>query len=72
LNSAAPSGLGFAVLVREGMAAWMRHCAEFLAARPHTETLRPVAEAVLPDFVRNEVVQILTAMAMGCFQEARA
>lgn len=71
-NPAAPSGLGWAVLVRQGMAVWMKLCAESLTARPQTEAPRPAAEAVLPYYVRSEMVQILTAMAVGCWREARA
>jgi hypothetical protein len=71
-NPAAPSGLGWAVLVRQGMAVWMKLCAESLTARPQTEAPRPATVVVLPYYVRSEMVQILTAMAVGCWQEARA
>ncbi len=70
-NPAAPSGLGWAVLVRQGTAVWMKLCAESLTAQPQTEASHPAA-AVLPYYVRSETVQILTAMAVGCWQEARA
>jgi hypothetical protein len=71
-NPAASSGLGWAVLVRQGMPVWMKLCAESLTARPKTEASRPAADAVLPCYVRSEMVQILTAMALGCWQEAKA
>jgi len=71
-NPAAPSGLGWAVLVRQGMAVWTKLCAESLTARPQTEAPRPATASVLPYYVRSEMVQILTAMAVGCWQEARA
>lgn len=71
-NPAAPSGLGWAVLVRQGMAVWMRLCAESLTARPQTQASRPATEGILPCYVRSEMVQILTSMAVGCWQEVRA
>lgn len=70
-NPSAPSGLGWTVLVRQGMAVWMKLCTESLPARPKTETPRSNADALLPCYVRSELVQILTAMALTCWQEAK-
>jgi hypothetical protein len=57
-------GVGFALLLRRGMAAWMDAC--LTAAVPSRPPSVPRQEfcAVPPD-LRGEVAQVLAAMALG-------
>ena len=64
-------GFGLAVFVRQGMAAWMEvlsQPAAFVAERLHEQGRSDLAA---PLDLRAEAARILTAMAVGNFQEMR-
>lgn len=62
-------GHGLALLLREGMAAWIR--AWSCAPGPAPGVARPVrAEPGLPAGVRSEVVSVLASMALASGQRA--
>ena len=62
---------GLAVLLQEGLAAWVEKWSKMPAPQPgpSSEILRP---APLPDDTSAEVIHVLATMALGHLQEARA
>lgn len=61
-------GLGLALFLREGMAAWMRACSTWLPA----SAPRPRPAQSLPIGVRGEMAALLAEMALASVREARA
>lgn len=62
-------GVGFALLLRRGMAVWMDACTKAAAC---SSRLRPVAkqeDRLLPPELRGEVALLLAAMALACPSE---
>ena len=58
-------GVGLALFVRSGMAAWMEACAA-LPRPPAATSVRPTAQAPLvPDDFRVEVAMLLAGMALS-------
>lgn len=60
-------GVGFALLLRRGMAVWMDACTKASSSR-----LRPVSkqeDRLLPPDLRGEVALLLAAMALACPSE---
>ncbi len=63
--SGAGRGVGFALLVRGGMATWMETCAA-LPRTPEAAARRPLAEQPLvPQDFRAEVANLLAEMALS-------
>ena len=62
---------GLAVLLRQGLAAWVEKWSKMPAPQraPSAEILRT---APLPDDTRAEVIHVLAAMALGHLQEVHA
>lgn len=63
-------GVGFALLVRRGMAVWMDACTK--AAAGSSSRLRPLSkqeDRLLPPDLRGEVALVLAAMALACPSE---
>ena len=65
------SRFGLAVLLRQGLAAWVEKWSKVPAPEPlpSTEILRP---SPLPDETSAEVIHVLAAMALGHLQEVYA
>ena len=63
--------LGLAVLLRQGMAAWVEKWSKMSAPMPAPsgETSRPCP---LPDDTSADVINVLAAMALGHMQEIHA
>ena len=62
-------GVGFALLLRRGMAVWMDAC---MKAATSLSRLRPVSrqeQHLLPPDLRGEVAMVLAAMALACPSE---
>jgi hypothetical protein len=62
---------GLAVLLRQGVAAWMDAWSRVPAPPPRATGNRG-SMAVLPDSTSAEVVRVLAAMALGHIQEVHA
>jgi hypothetical protein len=61
--------VGFALLLRRGMAVWMDACTKAAAS---SSRLRPVSkqeDRLLPTDLRGEVALLLAAMALACSSE---
>jgi hypothetical protein len=58
-------GFGFALLVREGLAAWARACRESITASQRPAQSSVLLQAPPPGDLRAELTMILTAMALG-------
>lgn len=61
-------GVGFALLLRRGMAVWMDACTKAASL----SGLRPVSkqeDRLLPPDLRGEVASLLAAMALACPSE---
>jgi hypothetical protein len=56
-------GIGFALLLRRGVAAWMDAC--LTAALPSRPQPVPRDSCAVPPDLRGEVAQVLAAMALG-------
>jgi len=61
--------LGLAVLLRQGLAAWVEQWSKVPAPAPSAERSRP---SPLPDDTSADVINVLTAMALGHMQEVHA
>lgn len=61
-------GLGLALLLREGMAAWIRAGERAIPAPVPSRPARP--EPGLPDGVHGGVVTVLAGMALSTYQKA--
>lgn len=61
--------LGEALLMRRGMAAWMRAWAEIAPSKEKTPREAAECDGVLPVVGRGEIVTILAHMALGARQE---
>ncbi len=63
--------LGLAVLLQQGMAAWIEQWAKMPAPTPVTvsDTARPSS---LPDDCSTQIINVLTTMALGHIQEVHA
>jgi hypothetical protein len=69
LGGAMEHGVGRALLMRQGMAAWIAACLRCGPRRPAATTSGE--RSALPSGVRGEVVRLLVEMALGaCRQEA--
>ena len=59
-------GVGFALLLRRGMAAWMDAClTAALPSRPQSVPEQQQEVCAVPPDLRGEVAQLLAAMALG-------
>ena len=68
-GSRGPSqGVGFALLVRRGMAGWMDACMTAASASRSRPVSKQEQCLVLPD-LRGEVAMVLAAMALACPSE---
>lgn len=56
---------GFALLVREGLAAWVLACCESVPASQRPPEASGLSQAPPPAGLRAELTMILTAMALG-------
>ena len=63
------SRLGLAVLLRQGLAAWVEQWSKVSAPTPSTERCRP---SPLSDDTSADVINVLAAMALGHMQEVHA
>jgi hypothetical protein len=61
---ASPSGLGMAIFLDQGMAAWMLACSWVASTNPDNARRCPTSAAHLPDELRGEIVLVLAAMAL--------
>jgi len=61
--------LGLAVLLRQGLAAWVEQWSKVPAPAPSTERSRP---SPLSDDNSADVINVLAAMALGHMQEVHA
>jgi hypothetical protein len=57
-------GLGMAIFLGQGMAAWMLACSWVASTNPDNVRRYPIAAAPLPDELRGEIVLVLAAMAL--------
>src|SRR6266513_2805294 len=57
-------GLGMAIFLDQGMAAWMLACSWVTCTNPDRVRGCPITAAPLPDDVRGEIVLLLAAMAL--------
>ena len=67
--------LGLAVVVQEGLAAWLQRWSNLPLPLPLPKALgaqAPAAAIALPEAAGAHVVQVLSAMALGHLQEASA
>jgi hypothetical protein len=60
----AAGGLGIAIFLDQGMAAWMLACSWATCTNPDSERGCPITAAPLPDDLRGEIVLVLAAMAL--------
>ena len=58
-------GFGFALLVREGLAAWLLTFRESASASPRPPQRSVLSQTPSPAGLRAELTMILTAMALG-------
>jgi len=58
-------GLGMAIFLSQGMAAWMLACSWVASTNPDNLRRCPITAAPLPDELRGEIVLVLTAMALN-------
>ena len=61
--------LGLAILLRQGLAAWVEQWSAVPTPAPSVERSRP---SPLPDDTSMDVINVLTAMALGHIQEVHA
>ena len=61
--------LGLAVLLRQGLAAWVEQWSQVSTPTPSTERSRP---SPLSDDTSADVIHVLAAMALGHMQEVHA
>ena len=61
---ASSGGLGMAILLGQGMVAWMLACSWVASTNPESSRPCPTTTAPLPDQLRGEIVLILAAMAL--------
>jgi hypothetical protein len=57
-------GLGMAIFLGQGMAAWMLACSWVASTNPDNVRRYPIAAAPLPDELRGGIVLVLAAMAL--------
>jgi hypothetical protein len=58
------SGLGMAIILDQGMVAWMLACSWVHSTSPDNSRRCPTTAAPLPDELRGEIVLVLAAMAL--------
>lgn len=58
------SGLGMAILLDQGMVAWMLACSWVPSANPNNSHRCPTVVAPLPNELRREIVLVMAAMAL--------
>jgi hypothetical protein len=63
-GGAGPRGLGVALLMRHGMAVWIRAWSACTGPPPAARPRADDATLVMPDDVRREVTQLLVTMAL--------
>lgn len=61
--------LGLAILLRQGLAAWVEQWSRMPAPAPCAENSRP---SPLPEDTSADVINVLAAMALGHIQEVHA
>ena len=70
-QDAAQGRLGMAVLLQQGLAAWIEQWAEIPAPPPRLPTDAPTASP-LRENIRADVINVLATMALGHLQEVHA
>jgi hypothetical protein len=64
--------LGLAILLRQGLAAWVEQWSKMPAATPAPSAEISSASPPLPDDASVDVINVLAAMALGHMQEIHA
>jgi hypothetical protein len=62
-------GVGFALLLRRGMAVWMDACTKAAASSSRLRPLSRQEQCLLPPDLRGEVAMVLATMALACPME---